>query len=161
MWLWLILVVFGVFVVMTLVRKTIPEDPRIYVQEGLVALEKGDIDLAVRHARGVKPHGMGGITDWWPSAIHENETPEYNALVLPSLINEWIRMMSFSFDELDRAQRDLQVGELEAKKKPDGQVLCPFCRKIFSTTSATSWDGSRHVTCGVRLRFVSVKKFQT
>ena len=55
-WLWLILVVFGVSVVTTLVRKAIPEDPRIYVQEGMAALENGDlarIELSVQKASAI------------------------------------------------------------------------------------------------------------
>jgi len=47
-WLWLILVVFGVSVVTTLVRKAIPEDPRMYVQDGLAALEIGDVPTVER-----------------------------------------------------------------------------------------------------------------
>ena len=127
----------------------------------LGALERDDIDSAVRHARGVKPHGMGGVTDWWPTAIHESETPAYNAQVLRALTNEWCRMMSFSFDELDRVRRDLQVGELDARVNSKGYVLCPFCHKTFSSASSTSWDGSRHVTCGVRLRLVSAERVAT
>ena len=58
-WLWLILVVFGVSVVTTLVRKAIPEDPRIYVQEGMAALENGDLDaieLSVQKLKGFPEH---------------------------------------------------------------------------------------------------------
>ena len=53
-WLWLFLVVFGVFVVTTLVRKAIPEDPRVYVQEGMAALESGDIATIERSVRKLK-----------------------------------------------------------------------------------------------------------
>ena len=37
------MVVFGVLVVTTLIRKAIPEDPQFYLQEGMAALEKGDL----------------------------------------------------------------------------------------------------------------------
>ena len=42
-WLWLILVIFGVFVVTTLVRKAIPDNPEAYIEEGMTALEKSNI----------------------------------------------------------------------------------------------------------------------
>ena len=53
-WLWLFLVVFGVFVVTTLVRKAIPEDPRVYVQEGMAALESGDVATIERSVQKLK-----------------------------------------------------------------------------------------------------------
>ena len=53
-WLWLILVIFGVFVVTTLVKKAIPEDPRMYVQEGMVAIEKGDAVAIERSVQNLK-----------------------------------------------------------------------------------------------------------
>ncbi|MBC7965563.1 MAG: tetratricopeptide repeat protein [Fuerstia sp.] len=53
-WLWLILGVFGVFVVTTLVRKAIPEDPQLYVQEGMAALENGDIETIERTVQKLK-----------------------------------------------------------------------------------------------------------
>ena len=53
-WLWLILIVFGVSVVTTLVRKAIPEDPQVYVQEGMAALEKGDIATIERSVQKLK-----------------------------------------------------------------------------------------------------------
>ncbi len=54
MWLWLILVVFGVSVVTTLVRKAIPEDPRMYVKEGMAALESGDVAAIERSVEKLK-----------------------------------------------------------------------------------------------------------
>ena len=54
MWLWLILVVFGVSVVTTLVRKAIPEDPRMYVEEGMAALENGDVAAIERSVQKLK-----------------------------------------------------------------------------------------------------------
>ena len=53
-WLWLILIVFGVSVVTTLVRKAIPEDPQVYVQEGMAALQKGDIPTIERCVQKLK-----------------------------------------------------------------------------------------------------------
>ncbi len=53
-WLWLILVVFGVFVVTTLVRKTIPEDPQLYVQEGMAAIENADLATIERSVQKLK-----------------------------------------------------------------------------------------------------------
>lgn len=47
-WLWLILVVFGVSVAATLVRKAIPVDPQTYVQEGMAAIGTGDIPTIER-----------------------------------------------------------------------------------------------------------------
>jgi hypothetical protein len=102
----------------------------------------------------VKPNGMGGITDWWPPAIHDSETSEYNASVLLALTNYWVYMMSLSYYELDHIQRDLQVGDLNAQIRPNGYVTCPFCQKTFLASSQSSWDGARHLTCGVRLKLV-------
>jgi len=48
------MVVFGVFVVTTLVRKAIPEDPQTYVQEGMAALEIGDVPMIERSAQKLK-----------------------------------------------------------------------------------------------------------
>ncbi|MEJ7592103.1 MAG: tetratricopeptide repeat protein [Planctomycetaceae bacterium] len=53
-WLWLFLVVFGVFVITTLVRKAIPDDPRLYVQGGFAALESGDIATVERSVQKLK-----------------------------------------------------------------------------------------------------------
>ena len=127
----------------------------------LRALEREDIDTAVRHARLVKPWGMGSLTDWCPKVSESLETREYNEAVLHALVAHWCSRMSLSFDELDRVQRDFQVGELDARVNSKGYVLCPFCHKTFSSASSTSWDGSRHVTCGVRLRLVSAERSST
>ena len=42
-WLWLAIGGFGIFVGMTLIQKAIPEDPKLFVQEGLDALAKGGV----------------------------------------------------------------------------------------------------------------------
>jgi hypothetical protein len=83
------------------------------------------------------------------------------SVVLRALTNEWCRMMSLSFDDVDRTQRDLQVGELDARMNSKGYVFCPFCHKTFSPRSSSSWDGSRHLTCGVRLRLVPAESSST
>jgi hypothetical protein len=64
----------------------------------LSSLEKQDISSAVKSAKLVKPHGFGGLTDWWPPAKFENETPEYVATVLVALVNNWCHIMSLSFN---------------------------------------------------------------
>lgn len=71
------------------------------LQSCLRALERGDIDTAVRHARLVKPWGMCSLTDWVPSVVQPLETPEHNDVVLLALVNHWCSNMSRSFDELD------------------------------------------------------------
>lgn len=53
-WLWLILVVFGAFVINTLVRKAIPEDPQIFVDEGMAALQKGNSAVIERSVQRLK-----------------------------------------------------------------------------------------------------------
>src|SRR5437868_8185573 len=103
----------------------------------------------------VKPHGAGGLTDWFPQQIGENESAEYNEQVLLALTNEWCRAVSLSFEERDLVSRSAQKGALEALMKPDGWAVCPFCGKAFSSTSSSSWDGMKHTTCGVRLRLIS------
>ena len=50
-------------------------------------LEKADVKAAVHHARMIKPHGMGGITDWFPRPIGEFETEEYAGQILLALTN--------------------------------------------------------------------------
>jgi hypothetical protein len=102
----------------------------------------------------VKPHGMGGITDWFPRPINEQETPEQNEHVLRALVNEWCRVISLSFEDRDSVSRDSQKGALDARVNSNGYVLCPFCGKTFSSSSSGSWDGIRHVSCGVRLNLV-------
>lgn len=104
------------------------------LQACLEALEHNDSDLAVRHARLVKPWGMGSLTDWCPPDVWPHETREYNSVVLKALVNEWCSLMSRSFAE-NNVQVTSQVGDLEAKLKPDGYILCPFCRRIFSAAS--------------------------
>jgi len=42
-WLWLVIVGFGFFVGVTVIKKAIPEDPKLIVQQGLDALAKGDV----------------------------------------------------------------------------------------------------------------------
>ena len=117
-------------------------------------LEGENIGAAIRHARSVKPHGMGGITDWFPAPINEQETPEYLEQVLRALTNEWCRVISLSFEDRDTVSRNSQKGEIEARVRPNGYVLCPFCGKTFSSTSPSSWDGTRHLSCSVRLKLI-------
>jgi hypothetical protein len=125
----------------------------------LEALEVNDIDSAVRHARRVRPGGMASLTDWYPPVIAPLETQEYNTVVLSALVGHWCHLMSRSFADRDTAQRCTQEGELTAEMKPNGYVFCPFCHKVFSSASTSSWDGSRHLNCGVRLRLVPVERW--
>lgn len=71
--------------------------PDFNLQECLHALKSGNIETAVFHARQVKPHGMGGLTDWWPPVKYENEDESYVSSVLQALVNDWCRLMSLSF----------------------------------------------------------------
>ena len=121
----------------------------------LIELENGDGEKAIQHARMVKPHGMGGITDWFPKPISEYETSEQNEHVLRALVNEWCRVISLSFEDRDSVSRDAQKGALDARVNSNGYVRCPFCGKTFSSSASGSWDGVKHVTCGVRLKLVS------
>lgn len=72
--------------------------PDLRLEACLIDLKAGDIASAVLHAKQVKPHGMGGITDWWPPAKFENEESDYVSAVLRALVNEWCRLMSLSFE---------------------------------------------------------------
>ncbi|WP_163998207.1 hypothetical protein [Pyxidicoccus caerfyrddinensis] len=45
--------------------------------------------------------------------------------------------------------------EMTATVRPDRFVVCPSCGKAFSLTDSARWDGSRHVTCGQRIRLDS------
>ena len=125
----------------------------------LKELENKNIQAAIQHAKMVKPHGMGGITDWFPQPLNEQETNEYNDEVLRSLVNEWCRVISLSFEVSDTASRTAQKGELDAPVKQNGAVLCAFCGKTFSSKDSVSWDGSKHTTCGVRLKLFPVESF--
>jgi|SRR5471030_969063 len=71
--------------------------PDLNLQKCLDALRVADIDSAVSHAQLVKPHGMGGITDWWPPVKYDNEDERYVSSVLQALVNEWCRLMALSF----------------------------------------------------------------
>jgi hypothetical protein len=63
----------------------------------LNALENGAIERAVEYAKMVKPHGMGGLTDWFPPVVYQNESKEYVATVLHALVNHWCHIISISF----------------------------------------------------------------
>jgi len=123
------------------------------LSECLRLLEADRTNEAISHARRVKPHGMGGITDWFPQQITRNETTQYNGEVLRALVNEWCRVISLSFEDHDPVSRDAQKGKILTTVRSDGYVLCPFCRKTFSSSSS-SWDGISHTTCGVRLELI-------
>jgi hypothetical protein len=124
----------------------------------LKALERKDIDTAVRLALSVKPWGMCSLTDWCPPIVQPEESLEYNKIVLEALVTHWCNKMSRSFEK-KRVWCESQVGELDARLNSKGFVRCPFCRKTFSSESSSSWDGSRHVSCGVRLHLVPAKDF--
>ena len=121
------------------------------LSECLRLLESDKTQDAISHARRVKPHGMGGVTDWFPQEINQTETVEYNGQVLRALVNEWCRVISLSLEEQEAVSRSAQKGEIASVVRNDGYVLCPFCGKTFSSLSS-SWDGIRHTTCGVRLK---------
>ena len=53
-WLWLVIGGFGVFIGATLIRKAIPEDPALLVQEGFDALDKGDAAAVERSVQKLK-----------------------------------------------------------------------------------------------------------
>ena len=72
--------------------------PDTNLQACLASLEAGDINNALVHAKLVKPHGMGGISDWWPPVKFDNENPEYVATLLEALVNNWCRLISLSFE---------------------------------------------------------------
>jgi tetratricopeptide (TPR) repeat protein len=55
-WLWLLIGGFGVFVGITLVKKAIPDDPKLLVQEGFDALEKGDVAAVERNIDKLKQY---------------------------------------------------------------------------------------------------------
>lgn len=42
--------------------------------------------------------------------------------------------------------------EQPAQLRPDGSVVCPFCRFVFSTRDPHRWVDSRHMRCGQKLR---------
>jgi len=125
----------------------------------LKELENENVQAAIRHAKMVKPHGMGGITDWFPPPLSKLESEEYNEQVLRALVNEWCRVISLSVEDRDTASRAAQKGELLAPIKPNGTALCVFCGKTFSSKDSASWDGQKHRTCGVKLKLFSVESF--
>jgi hypothetical protein len=125
----------------------------------LYALEKKDIEAAVNHAKLIKPHGMGGLTDWYPPKTIEGETREYNEQVLRALVNEWCRVISLSFEKQDSVSTLLQKRALSAPVKPNGIVFCVFCGKTFSSKDSVSWDGQRHKTCGNKLKLFPAESF--
>ena len=55
-WLWLVIGGFGLFVGMTVIKKAIPEDPTLFVQEGLDAIAKGDVVLVERVVEKLRQH---------------------------------------------------------------------------------------------------------
>lgn len=55
-WLWLVIVGFGLFVGVTVVKKAIPEDPKLIVQQGLDALAKGDVVALERSVEKLKQY---------------------------------------------------------------------------------------------------------
>jgi hypothetical protein len=67
------------------------------LRDCLAALEVDDTALAVKHARNVKPHGMGSLTDWFPPAVYDHEDREYVSTVLNALVSYWCHTISLSF----------------------------------------------------------------
>ena len=66
------------------------------LEKCLSALEQSNSKLALEHAMLVKPHGMGGLTDWFPPVTYANETKEYVFTNLKALVNHWCHMISLS-----------------------------------------------------------------
>lgn len=54
LWLWLILVVFGAAIIATFIRKSIPEDPALYFQQAMAAVEAGDAVVAQKNIQKLK-----------------------------------------------------------------------------------------------------------
>lgn len=65
----------------------------------LAALEREDVREAVEYARRIKTDGMGGLTDWFPSVVHEGETREYLYEVLRALAHRWHQIIGLSSPE--------------------------------------------------------------
>jgi hypothetical protein len=63
------------------------------LQACLLELKAGSRENALDFARKVKPHGMGGISDWWPKTINKLETGEYNEIMLLALVNYWCQVI--------------------------------------------------------------------
>lgn len=55
-WLWLVIGGFGLFVGVTVIQKSIPEDPKLFVQEGLDALAKGDVVVVERSVENLRKY---------------------------------------------------------------------------------------------------------
>lgn len=71
------------------------------------ALEQGDVASALKYAYGVKPFGMGGITDSNPSTNSEDETAEYVRVLQDALVRNWMFWMSAADHESFPFARDL------------------------------------------------------
>ena len=71
------------------------------------ALEDRDIKAAVRYAHGVKPFGMGSITDSYPTVACEHETPEYVMVVQDALVRNWMVWMSSAEHDKFPIARDM------------------------------------------------------
>ncbi|MCA9012069.1 MAG: tetratricopeptide repeat protein, partial [Planctomycetaceae bacterium] len=53
-WLWLIMIAFGAAIVTSLVRKSIPEDPNVFYDQAMAALQAGDRALAEKNTQKLK-----------------------------------------------------------------------------------------------------------
>ena len=62
----------------------------------MAALESDNVALALAHAKAVKPHGMGGLTEWFPPVVFASEDREYVSTVLHALVNHWCHAISLS-----------------------------------------------------------------
>ena len=71
------------------------------------SLEGRDIKAALKSAHGVKPFGMGGITDSYPPVTCDHETPEYVRVVQDALVRNWMFWMSAAEHEKYPFARDL------------------------------------------------------
>ncbi len=71
------------------------------------ALEQGDVELALKYAYGVKPFGMGGITDSYPETTLDGETAEYVRVLQDALVRNWMFWMSAADHDSFPFARDL------------------------------------------------------
>lgn len=67
------------------------------IRETLKALERRDIETAVKCYRKVPLGGrMGYFDDWLPPVVFPRETEEYVEILFRVLVNEWDRAMKLS-----------------------------------------------------------------
>ena len=70
----------------------------INLSKCLEALEKGDVQSAVKKKKKIKLAGMGSMTDWFPPVVFPHEDSEYVCSELQALVYNWARLMALSFE---------------------------------------------------------------